>query len=200
MKKATLLFVSVLIINSLSFAAIKKGVKESYKWYDSSLFYFNVPVNERLEFSQKDKKIHPFGAGFQIINPYSVISKTFAFEIEYADTGKSINIKEDNLWMLTLKYGLTYISDKKENKKFSFISSVFADLGLANEKVFFTPEFSAGFLYFTNDYNRESFVFSLFYRPFKINTGTLSGYNDVKIKPVLGIRAGYLFEGFWSKE
>ena len=185
---------------SLVFSATKKQ-EEKYTWHNSTIVYFNLPFKRTLKFpSNKGKNIYPWGTGFRIIEPYSRISKTFSFEIEYSNIEADNTIGDDNLWVLTLKYGISYNQQPKERQKYSFTSSILANLGFINEKLFFTPEFLAGIMYFTNDYNRESCVLSMFYRPIKINIGRLSGYNNVRISPQFGVRVGYLFEGFWVKE
>jgi len=198
MKKHTYVFAGLLGVSLCSaFAAESKPV---YKWASASEYYFILPASQNLHFSEAgtDESVKPWGFGFRAVGnePFSKTGGLQLQSIKIDSPGTGSN----TVYLLELLLGMEYMAPKVQGKPLRFTASAFADLGLADTTLYAAPVISAGLLYMTNElaYAPTGLTFDVFYRLTDIALDNVGGGKAATLKPALGFKVGYVFEGFWT--
>lgn len=174
--------------------------KPVYKWVSANEYYFLLPTAQNLHLSGNGdtESVQPWGFGFRAVGN-ETISKTGGLQFQ--------SVKVDNpstgrntfyLWDLLL--GMEYMSPKVEAKPLRFTASAFADLGLSDTKFYAAPVISAGLLYATKEYSDTptGLTFDIYYRLTDIDLDNVGNGKAGTLRPALGFKVGYIFEGFWT--
>ncbi len=101
---------------------------------------------------------------------------------------------------MDLLLGMEYMAPKVQGKPLRFTASAFADLGLSDTTLYAAPVLSAGLLYTTNESadTPTGLTFDIYYRLTDIDLDNVGGGKSGTLKPALGFKVGYIFEGFWT--
>ena len=106
----------------------------------------------------------------------------------------------DTFYLLDLLLGMQYITPKTPGKPLRFTAQGYADLGLSDTTLYAAPMISAGFLYTTKEFTDTptGLTFDIFYRLTDLDLDNVGGGKAGTLKPALGFKIGYIFEGFWT--
>jgi hypothetical protein len=195
-KYALILFVLLSAGPSLARAAESKPV---YKWVSANEYYFILPTGQDLYLPRNGDtlSVNPWGFGFRAVG-HETFAKTGGLQFQ--------SIKVDNpstgrntFYLWELLAGMEYIAPKVQGKPLRFKASAVADLGLSDTTFFVAPILSAGLLYATEEYSATptGFTFDIYYRLSDIDLDEVGGGAGT-LKPALGFKVGYIFEGFWT--
>lgn len=193
----TLLAIVLLAITTTS--AIAADPKPVYKWVSANEYYMIMPTGQSLDISGGgNETVKPWGFGFRAVG-HETISKTggLQFQSIKADnphTGK------DTFYLFDLLLGMEYMTPKVHGKPLRFTAQAYADLGLSDTTFYAAPMISTGFLYSTNEFadTPTGFTFDIFYRLIDLDLDNVGGGKAGTLKPALGFKIGYIFEGFWT--
>ena len=173
--------------------------KPVYKWVSANEYYFILPTSQGLHLSGGGDtlSVKPWGFGFRAVGN-ETFSKTGGLQfqsikVDSARTGRNTFY----LWDLML--GMEYMAPKVQGKPLRFTAAAFADLGLSDTTFYAAPVISAGLLYTTeeNAATPTGFTFDIYYRLTDIDLDSVGGGAGT-LKPALGFKMGYIFEGFWT--
>ena len=195
-KYALMLF--VLLSAGLSQARAAEA-KPVYQWVSANEYYFILPTGQDLYLPRNGDtlSVKPWGFGFRAVG-HETFAKTGGLQFQ--------SIKVDNpstgrntFYLWELLAGMEYIAPKVQGKPFRFKASAVADLGLSDTTFFVAPILSAGLLYATEEYSATptGFTFDIYYRLSDIDLDEVGGGAGT-LKPALGFKVGYIFEGFWT--
>ena len=195
-KYALMLF--VLLSAGLSQARAAEA-KPVYQWVSANEYYFILPTGQDLYLPRNGDtlSVNPWGFGFRAVG-HETFAKTGGLQFQ--------SIKVDNpstgrntFYLWELLAGMEYIAPKVQGKPLRFKASAVADLGLSDTTFFVAPILSAGLLYATEEYSATptGFTFDIYYRLSDIDLGNVGGGAGT-LKPALGFKVGYIFEGFWT--
>jgi len=198
MRKNTLLAWSLLI----AFGMVQAHAVESkpvYKWVSANEYYVILPAAQRLDISGGGSGSgKPWGFGFRAVGNETV-SKTGGLQfqsikVDNPHTGK------DTFYLFDLLLGMEYMTPKVQGKPLRFTAQAYADLGLSDTMLYAAPMISAGFLYTTKEFTDTptGFTFDVFYRLIDLDLDNVGGGKSGTLKPALGFKIGYIFEGFWT--
>ena len=194
----TLLSVALLALSTASaYAADPKPV---YKWVAANEYYMIMPPAQTLNFSGGgNESVKPWGFGFRAVGNNETISKTGGLQfqsikVDNPHTGK------DTFYLFDLLLGMEFMTPKVQGKPLRFTAQAFADLGLSDTTLYAAPMISAGFLYTTKEFTDTptGLTFDIFYRLIDLDLDNVGGGKAGTLKPALGIKIGYIFEGFWT--
>lgn len=115
-------------------------------------------------------------------------------KVDNPHTGK------DTFYLFDLLLGMEYMAPKVQGKPLRFTAQAFADLGLSDTTLYAAPVISAGLLYTTDETSDTptGLTFDVFYRLTDIDLDNVGGGKAGTLKPALGFKVGYIFEGFWT--
>ena len=195
-KYALMLF--VLLSAGLSQARAAEA-KPVYQWVSANEYYFILPTGQDLYLPRNGDtlSVNPWGFGFRAVG-HETFAKTGGLQFQ--------SIKVDNpstgrntFYLWELLAGMEYIAPKVQGKPLRFKASAVADLGLSDTTFFVAPILSAGLLYATEEYSATptGFTFDIYYRLSDIDLDEV-GSGAGTLKPALGFKVGYIFEGFWT--
>lgn len=195
MKSALLCTLILLVAGSLN-AAESKPV---YKWVSANEYYMIMPSGQSLDISGGgSESVKPWGFGFRAVG-HETISKTGGLQfqsvkVDNPHTGK------DTFYLFDLLLGMEYMTPKVQGKPLRLTAQAYADLGLSDTTLYAAPMLSAGLLYTTNEFadTPTGFTFDVFYRLIDIDLDNVGGGKAGTLKPALGFKIGYIFEGFWT--
>ena len=198
MGKSYALMLFVLLSAGLSKARAAEA-KPVYKWVSANEYYFILPTGQDLYLSRNGDtlSVNPWGFGFRAVG-HETFAKTGGLQFQ--------SIKVDNpstgrntFYLWELLAGMEYIAPKVQGKPLRFKASAVADLGLSDTTFFVAPILSAGLLYATEEYSATptGFTFDIYYRLSDIDLDNVGGGAGT-LKPALGFKVGYIFEGFWT--
>ena len=194
----TLLFVALLAVSTASaYAADPKPV---YKWVAANEYYMIMPTAQTLNISGGgSESVKPWGFGFRAVGNNETISKTGGLQfqsikVDNPHTGK------DTFYLFDLLLGMEFMTPKVQGKPLRFTAQAYADLGLSDTTLYAAPMISAGMLYTTNEFadTPTGFTFDIFYRLIDLDLDNVGGGKAGTLKPALGLKIGYIFEGFWT--
>lgn len=185
-----------LICASLANAAESKPV---WKWVSANECYFILPAAQDLRVSGDGiESVKPWGFGFRAVGN-ETFSKTGGLQfqsvkVDNPHTGK------DTFYLFDLLLGMEYMAPKVQGKPLRFTAQAFADLGLSDTTLYAAPVISAGLLYTTDEYAEtpKGLTFDVYYRLTDIDLDNIGGGKSGTLKPALGFKLGYIFEGFWT--
>lgn len=174
--------------------------KPVWKWVSANEYYFILPAAQDLHLSDsgETESVKPWGFGFRAVGnePFSKTGglQLQSIKVESATTGRS------SFYLLDLLLGMEYIAPKVQGKPLRFTASAFADLGLADTTLYAAPVVSAGLLYTTDETadTPTGLTFDVFYRMTDIDLDNVGNGKAGTLKPSLGFKVGYIFEGFWT--
>ena len=173
--------------------------KPVYQWVSANEYYFILPTGQDLYLPRNGDtlSVKPWGFGFRAVG-HETFAKTGGLQFQ--------SIKVDNpstgrntFYLWELLAGMEYIAPKVQGKPLRFKASAVADLGLSDTTFFVAPIISAGLLYATEEYSSTptGFTFDIYYRLSDIDLDNVGGGAGT-LKPALGFKVGYIFEGFWT--
>ena len=95
---------------------------------------------------------------------------------------------------------MEFMTPKVQGKPLRFTAQAYADLGLSDTTLYAAPMISAGFLYTTKEFTDTptGLTFDIFYRLIDLDLDSVGGGKSGTLKPALGFKIGYIFEGFWT--
>jgi len=198
MGKSYVLMLFVLLSAGLS-QVIAAEAKPVYHWVSANEYYFILPTGQDLYLPRNGDtlSVNPWGFGFRAVG-HETFAKTGGLQFQ--------SIKVDNpstgrntFYLWELLAGMEYIAPKVQGKPLRFKASAVADLGLSDTTFFVAPIVSAGLLYATEEYSATptGLTFDIYYRLTDIDLDNVGGGAGT-LKPALGFKVGYIFEGFWT--
>jgi hypothetical protein len=169
-----------------------------WKWVEANEYYFILPAAQTIHFSGGDtKNVNPWGFGFRAVGG-DAFSQTGALQLQSISTDNSAG--KDTIYLLDMLLGMEYKSPLRPGRALRFTAAGFADLGLCDTTLYAAPVLSAGLLYVTDERAETptGITFSVFYRLTDIDLDNAGGGRAGTLKPALGVKLGYIFEGFWT--
>lgn len=174
--------------------------KPVYKWVSANEFYFLLPTSQNLHLSGNGdtESVKPWGFGFRAVGN-DTFSKTGGLQLQSVKVDNP-STGRDTFYLLDLLLGMEYMAPKVQGKPLRFTASAFADLGLSDTTLYAAPVLSAGLLYATNETadTPTGLTFDVYYRLTDIDLNNVGGGKSGTLKPALGFKVGYIFEGFWT--
>ena len=197
MNKIAAFLFFVLSLGTYANAAESKPV---YKWMAANEYYMIIPTAQTLNISGGgSESVKPWGFGFRAVGNNETISKTGGLQfqsikVDNPHTGK------DTFYLFDLLLGMEFMTPKVQGKPLRFTAQAYADLGLSDTTLYAAPMISAGFLYTTKEFTDTptGLTFDIFYRLIDLDLDNVGGGKPGTLKPALGIKIGYIFEGFWT--
>lgn len=189
-KQLFLVFISLSMGLSQAYAAEGKPV---YKWVSANEYYMIMPTAQTFEVSGGGSdRVKPWGFGFRAVGQ-DTFSRTGGLQFQSVKVDKPTG--KDSFYLLDLLLGMEYMTPKVQGKPLRYTAQVFADLGLSDTTLYAAPMISAGLLYTTNELadTPTGLTFDVFYR-----LTDLDNVGGGTLKPALGFKIGYIFEGFWT--
>lgn len=197
MKKTIILFILVLGTLTCAAAADPKPV---YKWVAANEYYMIMPTAQTLDISGGgSESVKPWGFGFRAVGNNETISKTGGLQFQSIKVD-SPHTGKDTFYLFDLLLGMEFMTPKVQGKPLRFTAQAYADLGLSDTTLYAAPMISAGFLYTTKEFTDTptGLTFDIFYRLIDLDLDNVGGGKSGTLKPALGIKIGYIFEGFWT--
>ena len=190
---------AIVILATITASAIAADPKPVYKWVSANEYYMIMPTGQSLDISGGgSESVKPWGFGFRAVG-HETISKTGGLQfqsikVDNPHTGK------DTFYLFDLLLGMEYMTPKVQGKPLRFTAQAYADLGLSDTTLYAAPMISAGLLYTTNEFadTPTGFTFDIFYRLIDLDLDNVGGGKAGTLKPALGFKLGYIFEGFWT--
>ena len=190
----------VFLIFGLAAYSNSAEAKPVYKWMAANEYYMILPTEQTLNISGGgSESVKPWGFGFRAVGNNETISKTGGLQfqsikVDNPHTGK------DTFYLFDLLLGLEFMTPKVQGKPLRFTAQAYADLGLSDTTLYATPMISAGFLYTTKEFTDTptGLTFDVFYRLIDLDLDNVGGGKSGTLKPALGVKIGYIFEGFWT--
>ena len=187
-------FIALLLLAAFVAAAPAAEPKPVWKWVSANEYYMIMPTAQTFDISGGgSESVKPWGFGFRAVGS-ETFSRTGGLQfqsvkVDSARTGK------DSFYLLDLLLGMEYMTPKVQGKPLRYTAQAFADLGLSDTTLYAAPMISAGLLYTTNELadTPTGFTFDVFYR-----LTDLDNVGGGTLKPALGFKIGYIFEGFWT--
>ena len=167
--------------------------KPFYKWVSANEYYMIMPTAQTFDVpGGGSDRVKPWGFGFRAVGQ-DTFSKTGGLQFQSVRVDKPTG--KDSFYLLDLLLGMEYMTPKVQGKPLRFTAQAFADLGLSDTTLYAAPMISAGLLYTTNELadTPTGFTFDVFYR-----LADLDNVGGGTLKPALGFKIGYIFEGFWT--
>ena len=191
-------FAAALLLAVYAVDAPAADPKPVYKWVSANEYYFILPASQDLAISGAGtKSVNPWGFGFRAVGNEK-FSKTggLQFQSVKVDTPRT---GRNTFYLWDLMLGMEYIAPKVQGKPLRLTASAFADLGLSDTTFYAAPVISAGLLYTTEEYadTPTGLTFDIYYRLTDIDLDNVGGGAGT-LKPALGFKVGYIFEGFWT--
>lgn len=198
MDKKVILFILLITGLSPAYAAESKPV---YRWISASEFYFILPLPQNMYFPDNKDTIvvHPWGLGFRAVGNGQRFSKTGGLQIQSVKVSNPSFPEINSFYIFDFLVGLEYMTPKVQDKHMRFTASVFGDFGLSYN-FFMVPIISAGLLYTTSEHagTPTGLTFSVFYKLTDVELNNVGGGKNATLRPALGFKLGYIFEGFWT--
>ena len=193
------LFVLSCLLQIASHSVYAAESKPVWKWVSANEYYMIIPTAQSLDISGGgNESVKPWGFGFRAVGN-ETISKTGGLQFQSIKVDNPATGK-DTFYLFDLLLGMQYIAPKVQGKPLRFTASAFADLGLSDTTLYAAPMISAGLLYTTEEYadTPTGFTFDIFYRLIDLDLDNVGGGRAGTLKPALGFKIGYIFEGFWT--
>ena len=173
--------------------------KPVYKWVSANEYYFILPTSQGLHLSGGGDtlSVKPWGFGFRAVGN-EIFSKTGGLQFQSVKVD-SPRTGRNTFYLWELLLGMEYMAPKVQGKPLRFTASAVADLGISDTTFYAAPVISAGLLYTTEEYadTPTGLTFDIYYRLTDIDLDNVGGGAGT-LKPALGFKVGYIFEGFWT--
>ena len=195
---------NILALIALSFTVLAYSnaaeTKPVYKWNAANEYYMIMPTAQTLNISGGgSESVKPWGFGFRAVGNNETISKTGGLQLQSIKVDNP-HTGKDTFYLFDLLLGMEFMTPKVQGKPLRFTAQAYADLGLSDTTLYAAPMISAGFLYTTKEFTDTptGLTFDIFYRLIDLDLDTVGGGKSGTLKPALGIKIGYIFEGFWT--
>lgn len=193
------LALSFLLLLSAGVASSQAAVaKPVYKWVSANEYYFILPVAQDLHLSGSGDTISvkPWGFGFRAVG-HEKFSKTGGLQFQ-SITVDTPSTGRNTFYLWDLMLGMEYMAPKTYGKPLRFTASAFADVGMSDTTFYMAPVISAGLLYATeeNTDTPTGLTFDIYYRLTDIDLNNVGSGAGI-LRPALGFKVGFIFEGFW---
>lgn len=192
-------FVAALLLAVYAVDVLAADPKPVYQWVSANEYYFILPTSQDLAISGVGtESVKPWGIGFRAVG-HETFAKTGGLQFQSVKVDSPATGRNTfYLWELLL--GMEYMAPKVQGKPLRFTASALADLGLSDTTFFAAPVLSAGLLYTTDEtaLTPTGFTFDVYYRLADIDLDSVGGGHSGTLKPTLGFKVGYIFEGFWA--
>ncbi|OGR66865.1 MAG: hypothetical protein A2081_03065 [Elusimicrobia bacterium GWC2_61_19] len=188
-----------LILLAAAGAARAAEAKPVWKWVTANEYYLILPSAQSLHISGAgNESVRPWGFGFMAVGN-ETFSKAGGLQLRGVKVD-SPAIGPKTFYMLDMLLGMHYMTPKAPGKPLRFKAGAFADFGLSDTTLYMAPVIAAGLLYTTSETAEtpNGFTFDITYRPTDIDLDNVGGGRSGALKPALGFKVGYIFEGFWS--
>lgn len=192
-------FVAALLLAVCAVDALAAAPKPVYTWVSANEYYFLLPTAQDLAISGAGtESVKPWGFGFRAVG-HETFSKTGGLQFQSVKVD-SPSTGRNTFYLWELLLGMEYLAPKVQGKPLRFTASALADLGLSDTTFFVAPVLSAGLLYNTNELadTPTGFTFDIYYRLADIDLDSVGGGRGGTLRPALGFKVGYIFEGFWT--
>ena len=198
-KKYTFILLLALPAAWLPGSARAAEAKPVYKWVSANEYYFILPTSQGLHLSGGGDtlSVKPWGFGFRAVGN-EIFSKTGGLQFQSVKVD-SPRTGRNTFYLWELLLGMEYMAPKVQGKPLRFTASAVADLGMSDTTFYAAPVISAGLLYTTEEYadTPTGLTFDIYYRLTDIDLDNVGGGAGT-LKPALGFKVGYIFEGFWT--
>lgn len=192
-------FVAALLLAAYAVDALAADPKPVYKWVSANEYYFLLPTSQDLAISGAGtESVKPWGFGFRAVG-HETFAKTGGLQFQSIKVD-SLSTGRNTFYLWELLLGMEYMAPKVQGKPLRFTAAALADLGLSDTTFFVAPVLSAGLLYTTDEtaLTPTGFTFDIYYRLADIDLDSVGGGRAGTLKPALGFKVGYIFEGFWA--
>lgn len=193
------LALTLLLSTACAVDALAAAAKPVYKWVSANEYYFLLPTSQDLAISGTGaESVKPWGFGFRAVGN-ETFSKTGGLQFQSIKVD-SPGTGRNTFYLWDLLLGMEYMAPKVQGKPLRFTASAFADLGLSDTTFYAAPVISAGLLYATeeNTDTPTGLTFDIYYRLTDIDLDNAGGGRAGTLRPALGFKVGYIFEGFWT--
>lgn len=193
----TILLAGLLAAGAAPVAAAES--KPVYQWVSANEYYFILPAAQDLNIAgHGTESVKPWGFGFRAVG-HETFSKTGGLQVQSIKVDNPSTGK-DTFYLWELLAGMQYTSPKVQGKPLRFTASGLGEFGLSDTTLYMAPMLTAGLLYTTDEYaaTPTGFTFDIYYRLTDIDLDNVGGGKAGTLKPALGFKVGYIFEGFWT--
>ena len=173
--------------------------KPVYTWVSANEYYFILPAAQDLHITgHGSESVKPWGFGFRAVG-HETFSKTGGLQVQSIKVDNPSTGK-DTFYLWEILAGMQYTSPKVQGKPLRFTASGLGEFGLSDSTLYMAPMLTAGLLYTTDDFaaTPTGFTFDIYYRLTDIDLDNLGGGKAGTLRPALGFKVGYIFEGFWT--
>lgn len=181
-------------------AAAAADAKPAWAWLSASEYYFILPAGQDLELDGNagTELVKPWGFGVRGVGA-ETIGKTGALQLQQVRVDNPATGR-NKFYLLEMLLGLEYITPRAAGRPLRFKGAALADLGMADNTLFAAPMLAAGILYDTNPAadTPVGFTLDVFYRLTDVEIDNAGGGRGGTLRPALGVKIGYIFEGFWT--
>jgi len=191
--------VAILLFVVCSINVLAATAKPVYTWVSANEYYFLLPTSQDLAISGAGtESVKPWGIGFRAVG-HETFAKSGGLQFQSVKVD-SPSTGRNTFYLWELLLGMQYIAPKVQGKPLRLTASAFGDFGLSDTTFFVAPMISAGLLYTTEEYadTPTGFTFDIYYRLADIDLDSVGGGRSGTLKPALGFKVGYIFEGFWA--
>lgn len=176
--------------------------KPAYKWIAGTEYYLLLPTAQdlRLPAAGVTESVKPWGLGIRAVGN-GPFGKTAGLQLQSVKVD-SPSTGNSTFYLLDLLLGMEYMTPKKPGRPLRFSAAAFADLGLSGSTLYAAPVLTAGFLYSTDNMalTPTGLTLNIFYRLTDLDLDDAANGKAVTLKPALGLKAGYAFQGFWTSK
>lgn len=183
-------------------AAPARAAAPAYQWFPSNEFYFSAPLTQDIHYPSNNKTSHAdaWALGFRAVGNGSGVGKTGGLQIQHLTVNNGGSGVNGSFYLLEMLAGAEYISPKVDNSPLRFTAGLLANAGLADTTLFVAPMLTAGLLYQTAATQVPAgFSLAFYYRFTDIALNDAAGQPGA-LRPALGLRLGYTFKGFWTRQ
>lgn len=197
MSKATAL--ALFLCAALAAGQAAAAEQPLFKWVAANECYLLLSAAQNLRISGAGTaSVKPWGIGFRAVGSQA-FARTGGLQLQSVKVDKP-GTGKDTFYLLDLLLGMQYLSPKTPGRPLRFSAAGYADLGLSDTTFYAAPVLSAGLLYTTSDTadTPTGLTFDIYYRLTDIELDNAGNNRAGTLKPALGFKVGYIFEGFWA--
>lgn len=192
---------AILLAIAICLPAAAQAAAPALKWVSATEGYFTMPFGSQVRYPDNNKTVDTdaWGFGLRAVGNGEGISRTAGLQFERhtaSNSGLGVN---GTFYLFDFLAGAEYVSPVRSNKPLRFTAGGLIDLGMSDTTFYLAPVLTAGLLYQKNVYDTApgGFTLTLYYRFTDIDLDNAAGKAGT-LRPALGVRLGYIFEGFWA--
>jgi len=170
-----------------------------YSWYPANELYFTVPVKQTIHYSEggRTRNADAWGFGYRVVGDGQGVNTTSAFQLQRVTAGNSTARVNTALTFFDLLTGVEYNFTNK-NRPLHFSVAALVNLGFCEPTPYMAPMLTGSVLYRTNAATTaENLILTFYYRLTDVALASVDGQAAI-LRPALGLRLGYIFQGFWG--